>query len=60
MSDESASAYILPPEVRHFATELVWRCADCGAIVAQKGEALPKGCPQCGAPTEALYLVTED
>lgn len=62
MPDEDALALkdIPPPEVRHFATELIWRCGDCGAVVAFKGEALPGRCPDCGAPREALYLVTED
>jgi rubrerythrin len=51
---------IQPPEARHFATELIWRCSDCGAVVAAREEGPPDACPDCGAPKEALYLVTED
>ena len=60
MSEEVGPPEVLPPEVRHFAMELIWRCDDCGAVIAFKGEALPDRCPGCGAPREAFYLVTED
>lgn len=58
MTDEPED--VLSPEVRHFATEIIWRCSQCGAIVAFKGQGPPDSCPDCGAPREALYLVTED
>ncbi|MFC5971750.1 rubredoxin-like domain-containing protein [Halomarina salina] len=38
--------------------ELVWRCLDCGAM--GRIDAIPDGCPDCGASREALYYWTED
>lgn len=39
--------------------ELTWRCLECGAVGDLDGD-LPDGCPDCGAPKEALYYWTED
>jgi hypothetical protein len=38
--------------------ELVWRCANCGAV--GEIESIPDGCPSCGAAREELYYWTED
>jgi len=39
--------------------ELIWRCGDCGYVV-QRPASPPERCPDCGAPREHFYLVTED
>ncbi|MDY6819052.1 MAG: hypothetical protein SVG88_10365 [Halobacteriales archaeon] len=38
--------------------ELLWRCADCGAVgdIAD----MPDECPDCGAQREALFYWIED
>ena len=38
--------------------ELLWRCAECGAV--GDIEDLPEACPDCGAPAESIYYWTED
>jgi len=50
---------VLPPEVRAAATELVWRCSRCGYLLP-RAEGPPDRCPDCGAPREEFYRVTED
>ena len=50
---------VLPPEVRTAATELVWRCARCGYLMP-RAKGPPDRCPDCGAPREEFYRVTED
>ena len=49
----------LPPDVRAAATELVWRCSRCGYLLP-RAEGPPDRCPDCGAPREDFYRVTED
>lgn len=39
--------------------ELIWRCGDCGYVVHRPASP-PERCPDCGAPREHFYLVTED
>jgi rubredoxin len=39
--------------------ELIWRCGDCGYVVHRPASP-PDRCPDCGAPRENFYLVTED
>lgn len=39
--------------------ELIWRCGDCGYVVHRPASP-PDRCPDCGAPREHFYLVTED
>jgi len=39
--------------------ELIWRCGDCGYVVHQPASP-PDRCPDCGAPREHFFLVTED
>lgn len=59
MAGEREEPEVLPPEVRTAATELVWRCSNCGHLqLRSKGP--PDRCPNCGAPREEFYLVTED
>jgi rubrerythrin len=41
------------------AMELIWRCGDCGHIVQQVASP-PERCPDCGAPREHFFRVTED
>jgi len=55
---------VLPPESRAAATELIWRCSRCGYQLpvgegAREGGP-PERCPDCGAPREEFYRVTED
>jgi len=38
--------------------ELLWRCAQCGAVGDIDG--IPERCPDCGAEREELYYWTED
>lgn len=38
--------------------ELMWRCDDCGEM--GDIDDLPDTCPNCGAPSEAIYWWTED
>lgn len=38
--------------------ELMWRCAECGAV--GDVSSLPDDCPDCGAGIEALYYWIED
>ncbi len=59
MTDEQDQPEILPPEVRTAATELLWRYSRCGYQRA-RAEGPPDACPDCGAPREEFYLVTED
>ena len=59
MTDDSDELEILPPEVRTAATELVWRCSVCG-YQRLRAEGPPDRCPNCGAPREEFYRVTED
>jgi rubrerythrin len=58
MSDEDAPE-VLSPETRTAATELVWRCSRCG-LLRLRDDGPPDRCPDCGAPREDFYLVTED
>ncbi len=46
-------------ETRAVAMELLWKCDDCGNLVAN-AENPPDSCPQCGAPREHFVSVTED
>jgi CBS domain-containing protein len=39
--------------------ELIWRCGDCGYVVHRPATP-PDRCPDCDAPREHFYLVTED
>ena len=41
------------------AAELVWRCTECGEM-GHIRDTVPSGCPNCGAPREALMYWTED
>lgn len=59
MGGQGEDLSLLPPEVRHAATELIWRCGRCG-FWQHRDQGLPSRCPQCGAPKEELYLVLED
>ncbi len=57
MADENPD--VLPPETRAAATELLWRCGRCG-YQRPRAEGPPERCPDCGAPREEFYRVTED
>lgn len=59
VTEEREEPEVLPPEVRTAATELVWRCSSCGYL-RLRSQGLPESCPDCGAPREDFYLVTED
>ncbi len=59
MTEERDEPEILPPEVRTAATELIRRCSNCG-YQRPRAEGPPDRCPDCGAPREEFYLVTED
>lgn len=59
MADEDEPE-VLPPEVRTAATELIWRCSCCGFQQLRRDGGPPDRCPNCGAPREDFYLVTED
>ncbi len=59
MAREDEPPDLLPPEVRTAATELVWRCSRCGYLTPNAGDP-PDRCPECGAPREEFYRVTED
>lgn len=37
----------------------MWRCDSCGEM-GELGDALPDGCPECGAPREELFYWEED
>jgi Zn finger protein HypA/HybF involved in hydrogenase expression len=39
--------------------ELTWRCSECGTI-GKISEMPDEGCPDCGAPREAIYYYLED
>ena len=53
-------AYKIEPMVGGMqGMELIWRCGDCGHIV-QQVHAPPDRCPDCGAPREHFFRVTED
>jgi hypothetical protein len=39
--------------------ELIWRCGDCGYVVHRPASP-PDRCPDCDAPREHFFLVTED
>ncbi len=38
---------------------LMWRCGECGKMDELR-EGIPKSCPDCGAPAEAISFVEED
>ena len=59
MADGEDVPEVLPPEVRTAATELIWRCARCGYLLP-RAKGPPERCPDCGAPREEFYRVTED
>lgn len=59
MPDQGEEPEVLPPEVRAAATELIWRCSNCGYL-RPRSLRPPQRCPDCAAPAEAFYLVTED
>lgn len=42
----------------HGEADLVWRCGACGEV----GEiaTMPDRCPNCGAPREEIYYLTQD
>ncbi|MFC6973687.1 hypothetical protein ACFQL1_01745 [Halomicroarcula sp. GCM10025709] len=37
----------------------MWRCSVCGEL-GRLHAALPRACPDCGSPREALYYWAED
>jgi len=39
--------------------ELIWRCGDCGYVLHRPASP-PDRCPDCNAPREHFFLVTED
>ena len=59
MTEQQDEPEILPPDARTAATELIWRCGNCG-YQRPRAEGSPDRCPDCGAPREEFYLVTED
>jgi rubrerythrin len=59
MTEEQDEPEILPPEIRTAATELIWRCGNCG-YQRPRAEGPPDRCPDCDAPREEFYVVTED
>ncbi len=59
MTEQQDEPEILPPDVRAAATELIWQCGNCG-YQRPRAEGPPDRCPDCGAPREEFYRVTED
>lgn len=59
MADGDDVPEVLPPELRTSATELMWRCAVCGYMLP-RGKGPPDRCPDCDAPRQEFYRVTED
>jgi rubrerythrin len=37
----------------------MWRCGSCGEM-GRLGRSLPRSCPGCGEPREALFYWAED
>lgn len=44
MADQGEEPKVLPPEVRATATELVWRCSNCGSL-HPRSHWPPQQCP---------------
>ncbi|MBI2916427.1 MAG: hypothetical protein HYY01_00385 [Chloroflexi bacterium] len=59
MKEKPGPAEVPPPEVRYMEMELVWKCGGCGYLKPREDLA-PKTCPDCKAPREEFYLLTED